>query len=131
VRLGASSERLLLTSQGWPASQDRPAAVAARSGADSRSPILDFFIPSRGTARHPPPAIEADFSFFRKFAARADPLAVAANAPAAAGYGVESADRRRATACRPPPVYLFAPISRAREAGGPIESDPRVPTTSF
>jgi hypothetical protein len=29
------------------------------------------------------------------------------------------------------PVNLFAPISRAREAGGAIETDPLEPPTSF
>jgi hypothetical protein len=71
---------------------------ASTSTADSRSPILDFFIPSRGAARHQyqPPELG---NFF---------LANSLQGPTDGGppvsYGVESADRRRGSARRSRPL---------------------------
>jgi len=51
------------------------------------------------------------------------PLAVAANAPAAAGYGVESAARRRGSACRSYLPFTFSlrfPARARRAARGEL-----------
>jgi hypothetical protein len=68
------------------------------STADSRSPILDFFIPSRGAARHrdQPPELG---NFFL-----ANSLQGPTDGGPPASYEAESADRRRATARRSAPL---------------------------
>jgi hypothetical protein len=94
---------------------------AGESPADSRSPISNFFIPWR----------RAPVSLTRR---RRRFLFSEIRLPMAVGP-IELPGLRRCRPARHRPEtgsrLPFAVISRAREAGGAIETDPRAPPTSF